>query len=185
MNEIDLAWCAGLIDGEGCITISYSDAAYFKGSRNPIHSLYLKVTMTHEPTIRHIHSLFNLGSVQVHLPGKNAKPNWNTAYSWLCCSNQAAQAITMVRPYLITKAFEADIALEFAALPRSKGSSNVIPPEILIARHDCYTRLSQAKPTNKARNIKPLAMAETLPGKEHAGQFKKGQYPPRWKQKRE
>lgn len=166
MNEIELAWSAGLIDGEGCITISYSEAIHFKGSRNPVHSLYLKVTMTHEPTIRHIHDLFQLGSVQVHLPGKTAKANWNVAYSWLCCSNQAAQAIRMVRPYLITKANEADIALEFAAIPRSKGSSNTIPPEVIQARHDCYIRLSQAKPTNKARNIKPLALAEPLPAKE-------------------
>lgn len=160
----DLAWSAGIIDGEGCIHIRYTDAAYHKGSRNPQHTLYLKVTMTSEKTVRKLHSLFGVGSIQTQKPPKGAPVTHNIAFTWLCTSLQAAKVLTLVRPYLFTKLQEADVALKFANLPRANGSSKVIPPDVLRMRHELYTEICLLKPTNVRRGIKPLPLALTLPG---------------------
>lgn len=168
MNTIELAelaWSAGVIDGEGCIHIRYTDACYYPGSRNPQHTLYLKVTMTHEATVRRLHGLFGVGSVQVQRPAKGGGTNLSVAFSWLCTSLKAAEVLKIVRPYLFTKAEEAAVALEFAALPRSTGGSNLIPGDVLRRRHELYTELCLLKPTNAHRGIKPLPLALTLPGK--------------------
>jgi hypothetical protein len=136
-----------------------------KGTRNAVHSLYLKVTMTDKKTVYLLRDLFNLGTVQLQSHGKKAKKNWGLAYSWLCCSQDAATAIRKMLPYLVTKAAEAEVALEFAAIPRQRGSSRVVPREILLHRHRCYTQMCLLKPTNKRRGIVPKKLAISLPGK--------------------
>ncbi len=173
----DLAWAAGLIDGEGCITIQYKKANIKNGSRNPSHSLLLKVTMTHEPTVRRLHKLFEVGTIQLQrLSLKDADKPWNPAFSWICNPRAAAYVIAWIRPYLFTKAEEADIALEFAALPRAHGSSNVTPPELVERRHALYVKMHDIKPGNVSRGHRAIARPlKILPGKGfHPGQFKKG-----------
>lgn len=166
----DLAWAAGLIDGEGCITIQYKKASIKNGSRNPGHSLLLKVTMTHEPTIRRLYKLFEVGTVQLQrISKKDVGKSWNPAYSWICNPVAAAYVIGFVRPYLFTKADEADIALEFASLPRARGSSNLIPVVELERRHALYVKMHDIKSGNIARGHKAIAHPlETLPGKKAA-----------------
>lgn len=167
MTKTELAWAAGIVDGEGCLSISYTPPGGMKGTRNAVHSLYLKVTMTDKKTVYRLWHLFGLGSVQLQSHGKSKKKNWGIAYSWLCCSQEAATAIRKMLPYLITKAAEADVALEFAAIPRQRGSSWVIPKKVLLQRHRCYTKMCLLKPTNKRRGVVPKKLAPSLPGKPH------------------
>jgi hypothetical protein len=134
-SQIELAYAAGLIDGEGCIHIT----------KGPQYRLYLKVSMCHEETIEHLWKMFNRGTIQ-----NVVQRIWTDAYSWLCSPKDAIEVIRLVRPYLITRVLDADIAEEFAAIPlapqggrRDRGRTT--PAETIEARHDCWDRMRRAK----------------------------------------
>lgn len=56
MKKTDLAWAAGLIDGEGCICIVKENRP---GNLSTQYRLRLSVGMTDKKTIKKLHSLLN------------------------------------------------------------------------------------------------------------------------------
>lgn len=140
-NDVQLAWAAGLVDGEGCITIAYHPPCAKHGTINPQHILILKVAMGHQPTLERLRSIFNVGTVH-KVPTKKHNPAW----SWLVQSTRAYEIIKLLRPYLVTKAAEADIALKFMELPVVVGGSRTVPYSLLQKRHRLYIAMRKAKP---------------------------------------
>ncbi len=116
-SKADFAWAAGLIDGEGCIAIATYDADHAPGCTSRRYVLILKVTMGHRPTVERIAQLLGVGTVQDHV-ARSARVN--ASYSWVAQSRKAEAALRAVRPYLVTKAKEADVALAFMALPLAR-----------------------------------------------------------------
>lgn len=93
------AWCAGLIDGEGSIGI-------YGGK------IMLRVVMTDEHTIR---------TLQARLGGpvrrwERAAPRM-TVWRWYCRSRDLLAVLKRLRPYLVTKAVEADAAIRLLTNP--------------------------------------------------------------------
>jgi hypothetical protein len=112
MKKTDAAWAAGIVDGEGCIVINRS--APNGTQRTRTYRLVIKVTMGHKPTIERLHTLFGIGSMQNHQPKSE---RMNASHSWICQARQSATVLKTIRPYLVTKADEADLAFKFLALP--------------------------------------------------------------------
>lgn len=141
-TPIEAAYCAGMIDGEGCIFIT----------KGPQYRLYLKVAMCNEPAVEYLWKAFNRGTIQ------NVRQNiYTDAFSWLCGPKDAIEVIRLIRPFLIVKAVEADIAEEFMAIPRGQmggrpDRGKVLSPEITEARHDCWDRMRRAKTSFRFRN---------------------------------
>lgn len=81
--------------------------------------------------------------------------HWSRAYTWYCSVRQVEAVLKKVRPYLVTKAREADVALEFLRLPMSKpgGSkgSTQIPASLQRKRESCFRRLRALKTRSKFR----------------------------------
>lgn len=113
LSEIECAYIAGLIDGEGCITSSQP--------RNNSAPLSIKITMVHRPTIEWLDEKVG-GNLMYHRT--NQKP---ARASW-CLELKGARTFFLLKrlfPYLHTKQEEADIALElgeslFTPLVRGK-----------------------------------------------------------------
>lgn len=104
MKETDLAWAAGIIDGEGCIYISKA------------HQLYLRVTMTDYPTVARLHTLFDVGTLHTETkPTKNSR----IIYGWTCAAKDTGTVLLLIRPYLFTKLDQAEIALDYIFMPRT------------------------------------------------------------------
>lgn len=68
MNDVELAWAAGLFEGEGCITIARG--------RYP----RLVVRMNDEDVIRKLHRIVGVGSVVCDDSPSMPKPQWR----WGC-----------------------------------------------------------------------------------------------------
>ena len=155
MTNTDAAWLAGIIDGEGCITIT-RQAPGTDRRKNWSYRLYVKVTMGHEPTVRRIATLVGCGAVTTWKPLKH-----NRSWTWWAASREALAVLTRIRPYLITKAEEADIAAEWGRLPLSPrgGSrgSRETPPDLLAARHSLFIRLREVKPGARFRAAIPAS----------------------------
>ncbi len=146
-NNVELAWVAGIIDGEGCISIQ----ARPQPSGSICHTCFLKITMGHKPTIELLRDLFGIGSVTIQ---DKHGPRTNDSWTWWTASCKAHAVICKVRPYLVTKAYEADIALEFLSLPSSKRGRNRINPELIVERERLRLLISNAKPTARFREEK-------------------------------
>jgi hypothetical protein len=102
-----LAYAAGLFDGEGTVQISRPTA-----KRPREHRLRIAVTMTHEPTVRWLADTFGgtaRGVMAPSVSGRGRRPRWE----WAVQAVAAARFLAAVRPWLITKAEAADLALAF------------------------------------------------------------------------
>lgn len=107
--------------------------------------------MGHEETIRRLHDLFEIGSVQNQIPSRNQR-QYNRAWSWICTTRQAEQVLHLVKPYLVTKAVEAAIALEYLALPVMPGPKR-IPAGLAAERRRLALKLADAKPSARFRKV--------------------------------
>lgn len=146
MIEIETAWAAGLFDGEGCISISKVTPSQRNDIRNNSYRLVAKVTMGHRPTVEKFGSIVCSGSFQFHVAQNDRV---NASYSWVAMSRKAEVIVRMLRRYLLTKAEEADIALQFMALPDvergGRGGSKRIDPILLAKKEDLYQQCRRLK----------------------------------------
>lgn len=108
------AYFAGLIDGEGTVDVY----PHKQGSKlRPV----VKLNMTCEKTVRAVAAHFG-GSVMTKKVAPGHKPQWH----WIVTFNRAILVAARIRPYMITKAENADRILK---MPLGRiNKSRVSPP---------------------------------------------------------
>ena len=89
MNQVEAAWLAGIIDGEGSIYIRRSRK---KETDNFTYALSVRVGMTH----------------------KRKKK----IFLWTLDTRKAEKVLKEVYPYLVTKKEQATLALAFCSIPK-------------------------------------------------------------------
>ena len=115
-----IAWLAGILDGEGCIAVytfkGYTSAA--RSHRNWRVRPVLAVTNTDDAMIHEIAAVFRevgVTSYVIQPHNDKRKPYLKPAWRIQICSfKQIVPVLKAVRPYLITKAAQADLTLEIA-----------------------------------------------------------------------
>jgi hypothetical protein len=152
-RDVDLAWLAGLIDGEGCFHIRRAIGASGGARRiSPSYRFSLLITMCSRETIQRVHELARIGFVTE----RKRSTRWSVAWTWWC-GPQARSLILALRPYLKTKREEADISLRFLALPATPPqhdqSRQILrtPDDICTKRALLWDDLRRAKPTFRFR----------------------------------
>lgn len=126
-----IAYAAGLLDGEGCIHISRHPTR--SGER---YGLTVMIQMTVSEPLMFMQDLFG----GVLRPAK--KPTNKQQWYWGLCSKEAVPLLEQVLPYLKIKYIEAAIALLFQETfkqdyPKSGNSHPVLPENILAIRKFC------------------------------------------------
>jgi hypothetical protein len=112
--ENELAYLAGIIDGEGSLTVG------FRESRNnrlgyecsPSYSARMSVEMTDRATIAHLQAVFGGRFTERHR-GDNRR----VIYAWNATDAQARKALEIIAPYLRVKREQSRLLL---ALPIAK-----------------------------------------------------------------
>jgi len=136
MDNMELAYLAGFVDGEGSIAVGVNRR---KGKR--VWYLRFSVHQVAPRPLQRLQARFG-GSIR-----RNERTgNQRSIYEWVAANQIAASAITALRPYLDVKAEEADVALEFQALalPREdrwRGLSE----EDHASRRVLYERMQELK----------------------------------------
>lgn len=102
MTKTVLAYTAGLFDGEGCIR--YRDTEI-------VH-----ITSCYPHHLRRISSYFNMGRVRAI---RDSRPNTRTAWRLELSGKDARSFISAIRPYLLEKAYQADIMLTIKGMPKN------------------------------------------------------------------
>jgi hypothetical protein len=107
INEKEkLAYLAGLIDGEGTITLlpTYPDRG--------IYATYLIVSNSNENLINWL--IKNFGGVVKEVNQKNSKlHSTKKCFNWILRTKKAAELIEKCYPYLIVKKPQAEVILEY------------------------------------------------------------------------
>lgn len=114
-HQLDLAWAAGFLDGEGCFTL-----VKMSGATNPSQrSLYVGASQSTREPLEKLQSLFG-GKLSIR---SRPTDKGTVMHVWLLGQRSAvvAEFIPQVLPYLVVKRREAEILLEFAATVRRRG----------------------------------------------------------------
>lgn len=136
----NLAWAAGLFDGEGCIFISRQTRI----SRPSVgYALKTSVSMVHLPTLERLRDVVGAGNVYGHRSGRN--PRSRQSWQWCAYNKRAMLVLRLLRPFLTTKAKEADLALRYAELPKTYYPKGGRTADISEAMESLRTQLQNAK----------------------------------------
>ena len=103
---VELAYAAGILDGEGCVSLEKANGRPNK--RGYRISLFATISNTNKPLLQWLKDKFG-GQVKQYKKRVGRKTCW----VWRICAKQAAEFLEAVRPYLIVKLSEVDLALEF------------------------------------------------------------------------
>lgn len=129
---MDLAWAAGIIDGEGSIVISRSRESEFQ--------LQLQVIATSQAMIDRIHAIAGDGHIYTY-PGRT--PRAQATWRWQIRNHRAAAFLQRVLPYLVVKTEQATLGIDFASglAAHGGGTGRHVAAEEIARRADIYTRM--------------------------------------------
>lgn len=153
-SATELAYIAGLFDGEGYITISIDGP--HKTQRNAVHLLVVGVGMTDRPTIERFKEIW--GGMATMDPREY--PNRKRVYIWRVTGPQAILFINDVYKYLRIKKPQADIARRFQVLKSHRWGRGGIPAENMTERNDLCERI---RAMNTSRFNRPQRLSERAP----------------------
>lgn len=103
MKRTDLAYIAGIVDGEGCIGLNIN--------RSKTHTSYrvkVAVANSNEWICQWLKLAFG-GCVNCTTYSHTRKPMWQ----WITTANQAVTFLILIRPYLHLKQAQADLAISY------------------------------------------------------------------------
>ena len=135
-SDVDAAWLAALIDGEGTIGIGGTSNGHFQG--------HIHVANTNRALLEKAAAVTGHGSITSS--GKGV--NW-PVYRWQVSGPKAASILYRIRHFLIAKQRQADNLLEFQETVRRYGGAKK-PDEVLALQRDLWLR---GKALNKGGDI--------------------------------
>lgn len=149
MKKVELAYLAGIVDGEGSISVKSE-------SKKRPYVVYLSVTNTNYDMIKIFEGHFG-GKVRKRNWSnnqKNAKKNWKPCYEWCISKLQAVRAVEKLLPYIRIKNKQAILLLRLAKL-RSKYNGVFLRhhPDIKLRILGIFERIKQKCKTLNKRGV--------------------------------
>ena len=136
IKDADIAYVAGIVDGEGSFHIRHvtkdrgKDVNWFK--------YRLTIVMASKAILDKCQQVMNCGTINsIHRMTKNGKVVWR----YQACASQVADACHLLMPFLIDKREQAQIIIELSSTMNSYGNSNPVPEETINYRIQLKTRL--------------------------------------------
>ncbi len=146
-QDVDRAWMAGLIDGEGCVSVV---AVQPTTGVNESHSMRLQVRMADAEAVERVVAITGMSNVTYDLDtGQGNRP----AQQWKISGDKAADALADIYPFLTVKRRQAIIGWNLQRLKDGivTGRGQPIPAENMAKRrllHDVLRKLNQREPVD-------------------------------------
>lgn len=125
-----IAYLAGLIDGEGCLYIGHVKQGKY-GNGLQWHSM-LKITSCDEELIIWLENIFG-GSKDSRYRWTSKKKFTRPVYNWQATGPMLDYILPLVKPYLIIKKKQCDVMISYRLTCKNIGSKR-LPPEITDRR---------------------------------------------------
>ena len=126
----EIAYLAGLIDGEGCIYIGHTKQGKY-GNGYQWHSM-LKITSCDEELIIWLENTFG-GSKDSRYRWTSKQKFTRPVYNWQATGPMLDYILPLVKPYLIIKKKQCDVMLRYRLTSKNIGSKR-LPEEIIQQR---------------------------------------------------
>lgn len=139
MNELDLAYAAGIIDGEGCISVK-NKKIFKPGKMSGVPVIYLG--MADKALVYWFKEYFNAGIVN---DIGRRKEHYKDQYRWVVEGKQCLKVLALLLPYLRGKKPQ---ALELLKWPFNGPDYKIgqrLSEEIMIERARITSRLKELK----------------------------------------
>lgn len=149
VTDVQIAYLAGLIDGEGCFYIGHVKQGKY-GNGLQWHNM-LKITSCDECLIVWLENTFG-GSKDSRYRWTSKKKFTRPVYNWQATGAMLDFILPKVLPYLIIKKQHCKIMLEYRKTSKNIGSKR-LPPEITERRLEL---LSQIRKLNSRFHEHPL-----------------------------
>ena len=148
--DIDAAYAAGLIDGEGCIFIGRT---HHRRDNRIAHYLQLKVSMIDKEPLDWLQETFCTQCV-VAKESRKSK-GWNDIWTWRATGRTAENILKHLLPFLKVKRAEAKLALAFRSLISKPGRK--LSDDNFGAREKAWKDMKEIKHSYKVRKVGNLA----------------------------
>lgn len=116
LTTAEVGYLAGLVDGEGCISILRMQMK--RGKRTYLHfALQIRIANTQIRLVEWIRDRVG-GKLYAQTYVTRIRGNRKQAWHWHLGGYEASAFLRLVRPYLVIKGDQVDLALEFLGLGR-------------------------------------------------------------------
>lgn len=113
-HKEDIAWLAGIVDGDGC----------FRFRKPPRHYPTIEIAASDRTTVERIKNILGLGYIS---------PN-GSIWRWSTENKGAIKVAEILLPYLYTKRSQAKLIVEYGKLPTTRHRNGGVPSELLEKR---------------------------------------------------
>lgn len=147
-----LAYIAGIIDGEGSIILR----------RKPKQNeLFMVVVNTNKNVIKWLHEVTKVGTIKQR-EMRNIK--WRRVWEWNTAAQDTTRVLWAVYPYLIIKREHAKIAIEYQSLAKHGGGPNRYTPAEKERRKELVIELGELNQGNRIKTTAPEPGKPTVIG---------------------
>ena len=150
-----LAYMAGIVDGEGCLTIG----TYTKGpTGNPWYCTYLVISSTDEPLIDWLVTNFGVHKM-IYTSAQMAANCRRQVYRWQCGGDRLHHICESILPFSVIKKRQIEIVMEFLETSKMRvyevgRRGPKVPPEVYERRINLCSELRSLHIRNGPLNDK-------------------------------
>lgn len=143
LMETQKAYLAGLIDGEGCISITIEPKANKGWGR---FSCKAYICNTNRELLEEVENMTGIGKVS---PGgksyetRRLNPQWKPVYIWAIYAKMMRLFLPLITPFLIAKREQAKLASEFLTLTKGQGYGSNLTLEQKQRREEIAARMKE------------------------------------------
>lgn len=137
-TELDLAWVAGFVDGEGYI--GAHDCTKPANKTRAI-SVLIDVTQVRRLPLDKLYAVLGVGNIHANHRMSARGYSGGPTYTWRAYCGNAVIALQRLLPFLVLKRRQAEIAIELHLTTQHGKRGKVVPPEIEARRVALYTEL--------------------------------------------
>ena len=107
MEELEVAYIAGIFDGEG--SVDYTQRMEKKKETRPraylTWRIRCEVSMTNKDVMEWIHKRIGIGTLNINIKNRapTSKPHWKDQWRWRCTHRDALKFAKMIIPYAKVK----------------------------------------------------------------------------------
>jgi hypothetical protein len=140
MTDLELAYFAGLFDGEGCVQIAHHKPQ--RGKKTEQHTLRCAVNMVNKKCVS---NFLLFGGSMCQKTRDRGNPKWQPQWTWSISSNQALRFLKTLLPFIQLKRQQFELAIEFQKRRSHTQKVNRVSAEELAQRNYYWTKLKELK----------------------------------------
>ncbi len=141
-SSTDIAYAAGVVDGEGCIHIAKTQ---LRGRQHPSYRLALSITQNHRGLLERVARTLRVPD-RIYLVKRTTATN-RDVYTLQISDQHAYGALQTMLPYLTRKGPEAQVGIEVYERGRMRVHPGPAghPPDVWKIREKAYRKLQRMK----------------------------------------